>query len=140
MSIDVQLIDGDLPHYTRHVRGPSVTLQRLRIRLQTFLGEWLLDASAGLPYLEWIGQKPPRLNEIGAFVRREIETAPGVISVDGFSGTYDAATRRISFTADIVIEELDEVVTIEVLPTGTTGNTSPAVVFSSGRGPIVMGI
>lgn len=140
MSIDVQLIDGDLPQFTRHIRGPSVTLQRLRIRLATFLAEWILDRAKGMPFLDWIGQKPPRLNEIGAFVRREIETTPGVLSVEDFSGSHDVTARRASFTAKIEIEGLPDAVQIEVLPMGVQGNTSPAVLFNSGQGPIVVGI
>lgn len=141
MSIDVGLDEtGDLPHFTRHISGPAVTLQRLALRLKTFLGEWILDASVGIPYLDFIAQKPPRLNEIGAFIRREIETTPGVIAIDEFASTHDAEARRITFTVTIRIEDSPELVVVEVFPRGVSGNSSPAVLFNGRQGTVLAGL
>jgi len=139
MAIDVLLVDGDLPAYTRHAQGPAVTLQRIELRLYTFLGEWILDQAAGLPYLEWIAQKPPQVDQIADVLRAEVETTPGVISVDSWAASWSRTTRRFAILAEITIEELDEVVEAEILPLGTTGNSSPAILWKTGQGPIVAG-
>lgn len=84
MSADVFLdpVTGDLPASFRFATPIELILQRARIRLETFLGEWLLDQSKGLPYLEWRRVKQPPLDEVLNLVRREIEDIPGVLRTE----------------------------------------------------------
>lgn len=137
MSIDVELVDGDLPALTRHISGTAVILQRVRLRLLTGKGEWILDRNVGIPYLRFIRQKPPNLNEIGAFIRREIEAVPGVLSIDTFSADHNTETRRIVFKAQISVVDEPDTIEVVVLPLGETGNSSPAVLFLGRQGPIL---
>jgi len=139
MSMDVQLVDGDLPHFTTHIRGPAVTLQRIEIRLRTFVGEWLLDESQGLPYIEWIAQKPTQVDQISDVLRAEVETTPGVISVDSWVATRVKSSRRMSIAASITIEDSDDTIEAEILPFGADSNGSPAILWSGGQGTIVAG-
>lgn len=103
MSVDVLLnSDGDLHPITRLGSGIAVVRQRIQIRLNTFLGEWLLDRRVGMPILEWMQQKPPRVEQIGAFIRREIETTPGVLRVEGFSSSLTG--RDLSYSGTIIYD------------------------------------
>jgi len=47
--------------------------------LETFLSEWLLDQTKGMPYLQWRRFKQPPLDEILNLTRREIASIPGVL-------------------------------------------------------------
>lgn len=138
MSIDVRLgADGDLEQFTRHISGSAVTLQRIKLRLETFLGEWILDRTKGMPWLLFIAQKPARVAEIVAFIRREIETTPGVIAVDTIEGVHDVQARTVTITASIRIEDEPDAVVVEVIPPSAGGNASPAVLFIGRQGRIL---
>lgn len=95
--LDVALDDSlDLPAGgTRFITGRELVAQRIRMRLSRFLGEELLNQSLGLPFIEWRTLKPLPIAEIGAVVRREVETIPGVTRVEGWSATFNATTRTV---------------------------------------------
>ncbi len=95
--LDVALDEsGDLPAGgTRLITGRELVAQRIRMRLSRFLGEELLNQALGLPFLDWRAIKPPPVAEIGAVVRREVETIPGVTRVEGWSASFNATTRTV---------------------------------------------
>ncbi len=137
MSYDVQLIDGDLPAVTQHITGNDLTVQRLEIRLATFLGEWLLDTTEGLRYLEWLQQTPPRVDEIGADLRREVETTPGVVRVDNWLGSFDVVSQTLTFTADVVVDDGTVLSLVVVPPAIAAGNTSAGSIIRIAQAPVV---
>ena len=126
-SYDVGLVDGDLPSRTSHIHGFDVIVQRIDRRLRTHLGEWIADASKGLPFAEWIAQKPPNVDTIGAFVRREIETTPGVVRVTDWEGSFDTDTRTLSYSGTIHTTDGDAEIVIEPIGDPSTGNRNPAI-------------
>ncbi len=118
MSVDVllDLVTGDLPTFNRFGDGIDVVRQRLQIRLGTFLGEWILDQSKGLPFLVWFQQKPPLTEAIGAFIRREIETTPGVLQITEFTSDFNGS--RLLFTGEILFDGGEsEAINVTVDPT-----------------------
>lgn len=102
--VDLMLVDNDLPHTLRLVSGPDLIVQRVQRRLLRYLGEYFLDTSAGLPYVEWGQRKPPPLNEIAAKLRREIEGVPGVVRVTALDATYSVETETVTVNGDADIE------------------------------------
>ena len=136
-TFDIQLdADGDWPLFPIHVTGTLLVLQRVKIRLATFLGEWLLDASTGLDILRWMGEKPFDIDRAGAEVRLAIETTPGVVRTESFTATFDGPNRSALFTGRVVLE--DEVLDFEVAPAGVASldavnQTSSVVFFRSGH-------
>lgn len=123
---------GDIPLYATLATGDAVTVQRVRRRLKTFRGEWMLNKRTGLPFIEWGQQKPPDVNGQGALVLIELTTTPGVELVEEFEATFDQANRRVLFTARIVLES-GTVATLEFAPV-LGGNSLPfvAILFPSG--------
>ena len=119
--------DYDLPVRTQHITGFALILQRVRRRLKTHLGEYLADASVGLPFMAWIAQKPPNVEGIGAVMRRTIETTPGVARVTAWSGTFDRETRTLSYTGSITTIDGDSTITILPLGSPSTGNRNASV-------------
>jgi len=109
--------DRDLP-----VSGSRISVdkmshiaQRIETRLQLHRGEWLLDTSKGLPLNEWTQQKPPNVDDIGAQIRAEIASTPGVVAVLTWSGSFDIEAQRLTYggkitTLDGVISDASTVV------------------------------
>lgn len=110
---------GDLPARTGHITGLTLTRQRVDMRLRTFLGEYIADKSRGLPFFAWMQQKPPQVASIGALLRREIETTPGVARVEEWTGGHDPDTRELTYTC--TVKTVDGDLTLLVAPLGDPG-------------------
>lgn len=81
---DLKLTDGDLDitaHRASLVRGEEAIEQALRIRLQTFEGEWFLDTRIGVPMYSKILVKNADLDLVEGVFRRAIELSPGIRQV-----------------------------------------------------------
>src|SRR5690554_2894741 len=96
MAHDIELIDGDLPLVTRRITGVELIAQRIRIRLRTFLGEWLLDRRVGLPFLRWRKRRAPPLASIASRVSEEVRTTRGVLEVRRVRAVQDGEVVRVS--------------------------------------------
>lgn len=84
------------------VSGRDAIAQAIENRLRTFRGEWFLDGSIGVPYLEQVlGRKQPNLAAVEQTLRSEILAVSGVTAITSFALTLDRATRALSgrFTA-----------------------------------------
>lgn len=106
MSADVYLdpATGDLPASWRFANPTELILQRIRIRLETFFGEWILDQSKGLPIEDWRKFHQPPLDEVLALVRREVSTVPGVLRTDNPSIRIDSRGSR---RRGVIVVEMD---------------------------------
>ena len=71
--------------------------QRVQIRLQTFLGEYFLDTSVGLPYRQQIFNKGLSKVEVDALFIREINKDTDVIQVIDFSSTQVGRAYSLNF-------------------------------------------
>ena len=79
--------------------GESVA-QRVKTRLQSFLGDWFLDLDHGLPWFARF-EKPADLALIEADVKRCILETQGVASLTAFSIDLDPDTRKCTISASI---------------------------------------
>src|SRR5690606_17790014 len=86
--------------------------QHVRQRLQTFLGEWFLDTTAGVPWLDQILGKnyDPALAE--SVVKAEILATDGVEEILSFSVSFDRATRGLIIRSVEVRTMFDEVIAV----------------------------
>lgn len=75
--------------------------QFIKQRLRTFLGEWFLDTTIGVPYYQEILKKNPSPVTVASILKREIMNTDGVIELKGFGMTFDAKNRKVSVTPDI---------------------------------------
>jgi hypothetical protein len=92
------------------VAGLAAIGQAVRIRLRTFLGEYFLDVTRGLPLLEWGQTKTPAsvLRQVELLTRAEILACEGVTQVDqeGVVATFDRAAQEITITVSGVQTDL----------------------------------
>ena len=125
--------DGDLPIVTRHAIGAEVVAQRVRFRLETFEGEWILDTAVGLPYLKWRGTKVVNLDAIGARIQRELLTVPGVLRMTAFSSEFTADAQRVYFNISLVVEDVAGTAstTVAYYPFGLRANAFPIALYTA---------
>lgn len=90
--------------------------QQIKINLLAFLGEWFLDTTFGVPYLESILVKNPRMPAIETILRKHIKSVPNVIRVDSLSLDWDRRTRYlyVDFQADTDLGPIKESFRLEM--------------------------
>src|SRR5690554_5499531 len=89
-NFDLQIVDGR-----------DATKQRIKIKLKTFLEEWFLDITNGLPYYEELFRKRPDSKEAENIFKTAITSVERVNGLLSFSLNYDNPTRTlfINFSA-----------------------------------------
>ena len=90
---DVEFVNGDCPVTTTIQLGVA---QRLKIMLQTFLGEWFLNTDTGIPYFEAIFGKVRSKSSVDLILQEKILSDPGVIEMVEFESELDGARRVYS--------------------------------------------
>lgn len=124
---------GDLPAIPRLCTGVELVQQRIRVRLQRGTGEWFLDPNnVGLPLLDWRQQKPLDAAGIARRVEQEIGRIPGVVRTSDFSGSFDAAARRITVTGQVYVDLTTAIAVVAVTSTDARNTMSFSLYFSSG--------
>lgn len=77
------------------VDGAARIRQQVKVTLLTWLGEYFLDTTFGVPYLESILVKKPSRTEIEAVLRSRINDVPGVSRVNTMQLTIDRERRSL---------------------------------------------
>lgn len=88
---DLDIVNGDL----RLTQGSDAIRQHILQRLRTFLGEWFLDISVGVPYYQSILVKNPNFAIVEPLLKDTILTTPGVIELLSFELDYISETRKL---------------------------------------------
>lgn len=110
-SHDLVFVNGACPTTGDRV---DVVIQRLYIRLRTFLGEWYLNVGYGVPWLEKIlGQKTKKAT-VDMLLQEQILTENGVAQVLEFDSSLDILSRtyRCTFRVRTDSGELSNTITI----------------------------
>jgi hypothetical protein len=77
------------------VTGNEAVIQSIRVRYQTFLGEWFLDGRVGVPWFqELLGNKSLTDDRLNFVLRRVLATTPGVAQILSFHVTKASAQNR----------------------------------------------
>lgn len=77
------------------VKDAEAVGQHVRQRLKTFEGEWFLDTTVGVPWIDQIFKKPydPVIAE--AVVKEEVLDTDGVTGIKDFNISLDPVTRNL---------------------------------------------
>lgn len=75
--------------------------QQIKTTLLLFKGEWFLNINFGVPYLEQVLIKNPRLNNIRSLMISKIKEVPGVQEVDRMDLYYNRARRTLLIDYDV---------------------------------------
>lgn len=83
------------------VDGLQETNQRLIQRLQFLFGEWFLDRSKGIPYLQQILKKGVQLSTLSSIFKVNILDIEGVLELLAFDFDYVAVNRTFELTLSV---------------------------------------
>lgn len=83
----------------------DVVAQRLRITLYTFLGEWFLDTTVGVPYFQQIFGKLRTKSSVDIIFQQIITNDPDVIEILTFDSTLDRGARGYSMTFQVRVSD-----------------------------------
>jgi len=78
------------------INGADKVAQQIKINLLTFYGEWFLDTSWGVPYLEDILVKNPRMATVETILRFHINSVPHVTRLTYFDLSWDRRRRTLT--------------------------------------------
>ena len=117
MALDLALsadhdLDLDLLGRTSFVDGAERIAQQIKTTLLTFLGEWFLDTTFGVPYFDDVLVKSPNRASIEAIFRARIRDVPGVARVRGLELQIERQLRvlRVTYDVDTAAGRLERVV------------------------------
>lgn len=78
--------------------------QQILITLRFWLGEWFLDTTQGVPYLEYILIKNPNENHIRQILTDAILSVEGVETVDNMELDFDTRNRKMAVTYTVTTD------------------------------------
>jgi hypothetical protein len=83
----------------------EIVAQRLNIKLKTFLGEWFLDTSIGVPYFQQIFGKVRNKSTIDVIFQNIIAKDEGVVEIKKFESSLDGAGRNYTMTFTVRVSD-----------------------------------
>lgn len=95
LTNDLVFINGQAPVTQSLV---DIVTQRLKIALNTFLGEWFLDETIGVPYFQQIFGKVRQKTTVDLIFQRIISGDKDVIEILSFSSEMPTGTRDYTMT------------------------------------------
>ena len=95
---DIVLQNGDI----LMIDNAERVAQQIQITLRFWLGEWFLNTTDGVPYLEYILVKQPNMAHIRQILTEQIQSVEGVNAVTDMELTFDQRERSllVEYTAD----------------------------------------
>jgi hypothetical protein len=120
--IDAPLWDAEDIGVTKYslwfINQADQVAQQIKMNLLSFLGEWFLDIRYGVPYLEEILVKNPRMSSVETILRNHIGSVPNVIRLTSFGMDWNRKDRslRVEFSCETTDGPIHESVKLEVKP------------------------
>ncbi len=108
MDILLDQTTGDAVFYNGAASGAvvsdfnDVVVQRIYIRLASFQGEWWVDTTYGVPYLQQIYTKVKNKTNVDIIIQEQILSVEGVQTILSFTSTIDNAARRYSCSFNVL--------------------------------------
>jgi len=99
------------------INNADKVAQQIKITLLAFLGEWFLDVTFGVPYLEEILIKNPRMSSIESILRAHITDVPDVTRINYLALSWDRKSRvlAVEFACETNLGPIKESVKLELM-------------------------
>lgn len=97
---DILIKDGDF----LLIDNAERVAQQIKIKLLTFLGEWFLDTTWGVPYLEYILVKQPNQELIKQILSEQILSVDDVKSLNALELDYQVKVRTLIINYEVSTE------------------------------------
>jgi len=101
-SNDITITDGDLVLTTTNT---EMCVQTLGITLNTYQGEWFLDTTFGVPYLQEIVGVARKKDTVDKIFLSYISENAYVDNIDSYSSSYDRDERYYTMTVTLTVAE-----------------------------------
>ena len=108
---DLVFVNGECPSAGDEV---DRVIQRLYIRLKTFLSEWYLDVDYGIPYLERILGHKGAKSTFDMILQGQILDETGVKQVLEYTSTLNPLTRQYECSFRVVAQNGETSPTITI--------------------------
>lgn len=97
---DILIKDGDF----LLIDNAERVAQQIKVKLLTFLGEWFLDTTWGVPYLEYILVKQPKQELIKQILSEQILSVDDVKSLNALELDYQVKVRTLIINYEVSTE------------------------------------
>lgn len=97
---DILIKDG----YFLLIDNAERVAQQIKVKLLTFLGEWFLDTTWGVPYLEYILVKQPNQELIKQILSEQISSVDDVKSLNALELDYQVKIRTLIVNYEVSTE------------------------------------
>lgn len=97
---DILIKDGDF----LLIDNAERVSQQIKVKLLTFLGEWFLDTTWGVPYLEYILVKQPNQELIKQILSEQISSVDDVKSLNALELDYQVKIRTLIVNYEVSTE------------------------------------
>ena len=97
---DILIKDGDF----LLIDNAERVAQQIKVKLLTFLGEWFLDTTWGVPYLEYILVKQPNQELIKQILSEQISSVDDVKSLNVLELDYQVKIRTLIVNYEVSTE------------------------------------
>lgn len=97
---DILIKDGDF----LLIDNAERVAQQIKVKLLTFLGEWFLDTTWGVPYLEYILVKQPNQELIKQILSEQISLVDDVKSLNALELDYQVKIRTLIVNYEVSTE------------------------------------
>ena len=84
----------------------EATRQRLQIKIQTYLAEWFLNRTVGIPYFQVITLKGTPKVLVDSIFQEVIDNDPEVTSITTFESKLEQDTYTLNFEAEVLSGEI----------------------------------
>lgn len=105
-NLYVDPITHDLTLIERNLRLTTTTTEWLSAKIEAHLkryqGEWFLNNSSGIPYIQDIFTKDINIADVTAILSEEIRSIDGVEDLVSFEAVYNAGTRLYNYTFTVI--------------------------------------
>jgi len=88
---DMHIDKGDISFTDENI----ALLQRLKIRLQFFYGEWFLNVTEGIPYVTDVFEKGSNIDDLYMLFRKEIQDTDGIETINSLDLILDSDNRGL---------------------------------------------
>lgn len=75
--------------------------QRLEGKLKMFVGEWFLDLTRGVNWIDILSTKPFRVDDFAPIIRKVLLDDPAVVSITSLDITPNNATRVLTVDFEV---------------------------------------
>ena len=104
LALDAKTHDLTLNGDVLFIDNAERVAQQIKIQLLTFLGEWFLDVTHGVPYLDYVLIKNPNFTLIRELFREQILNVDGVSNLVSIDIDFNSATRQMSLSYEAETE------------------------------------